>query len=109
MRADVELPEPLEELDQVADGRVAEDLGRAVVVGAGDPLGQVGDQPGELLQERLLGQPDRLLEPGRDPRPLLLVELRAERHQVVGRLDRGEVPGDGEEAARASRGSRPAL
>ena len=92
---------------EVVDGRVAEDLGRAVLVGAGDPLGQVGDQPGELVEERLLGELDRLLEPGRDPLLLLLVEAGRECDQVVGRLDAGEVPGDAEEADAASRGSRP--
>ena len=63
--------EPVEELAQVADGRVAEDPGLAVLVRPADPLGQVGDQPGELVEERLLGELHGLLEPGRDPRPLL--------------------------------------
>ena len=105
--ADVQRAEPLEELAQVVDGRVAEDLRRAVLVGARDPLGQVGDQPGELVQERLLGELDRLLEPRRDPLLLLPVEVRREPDQVVGRLDVGIVPGDAEEADAASPGSRP--
>ena len=58
-----------EELDQVADGRLPEDLGRAVVVGAGDPLGQVPDQPGELVEERLLGKPAPPRRTGPRPAP----------------------------------------
>ena len=95
---DVERPEPVEELGQVADGRVAEDPGLAVLADARDPLGQVGDEPGELVEERLLGELDGLLEPGRDPRPLGLVQPRRELHEVIGRLDRGEPPLDPEEA-----------
>ena len=55
------------------------------------------DHRGELIEERLLGQPDGLLEPGPDPLLLALVEVGRELDQVVGRLDGGEVPRDAEE------------
>ncbi len=93
-----ERSESLEEVAQVVDGRVAENLGRAVLVGAGDPLGQVRHQPGELVEERLLGELDRFLEPRLDALLLLLVEARREPEQVVGRLDVRIVPADTEEA-----------
>ena len=83
---------------RLLDGRVAEDPGLAVLADARDPLGQVGDQPGELVEEGLLGELDGLLEPGRDPGPLGLVQPRRELHEVVRRLDVGEVPLDAEEA-----------
>ena len=54
---------------------------------------------GEFLEERLLGQPDGLLEPGPDPLLLALIQIGCELDQVVGRLDRGEVEGDAEEPA----------
>ena len=41
---DVERSEPLEELGEVSHRRVAEDLGRAVLVRPRDPFGQVLDQ-----------------------------------------------------------------
>ena len=69
--ADVQLAEPLEELGQVLDRRVAEDLGLAVVL-AREPLGQVGDQLGQFGGERLLGQPHGLVETGLHPLALLL-------------------------------------
>ena len=107
LRADVQLAEPAEEVRQVVHGRVAEDPA------AGRPrptpviaLAQVGDQPGELLQERLLGQLHRLLEPRRHAGPLLLVDGRAELPQVVGRLDAGEVPRTSNRPTSVS-GSRP--
>ena len=56
------------------------------------------DEPGELVEERLLGELDGLLEPGRDPRPLGLVQARRELDEIIGRLDAGEVPVDVEEA-----------
>ena len=73
-------------------------LGVAVLVGAADPLGQVIDHRGELVEERLLGQPHGLLEPGPDPLLLVLVQLGREPDQVVGRLDGREVPRDAEQA-----------
>ena len=93
--------------DRLSTAESRKTLRLAVLARAGDPLGQVRDQPGELLEERLLGQLHRLLEPRRHAGPLLLVDGRAELQQVVGRLDAGEVPGDGEQARPASRGSRP--
>ena len=98
LRPDVERPEPVEELGEIADGRVAEDLGLAILADARDPLGEVGDEPGELVEEGLLGELDGLLEPGRDPRPLGLVEPGRELDQVVGRLDVGEIPVEAEQA-----------
>ena len=96
--ADVQGAESLEEVAQVVDGRVPEDLRRAVLVGARDPLGQVSDHLGELVQERLLGELDRLLEPRPDPLLLLPVKLRRDADQVIRRLDVGIVPGDAEES-----------
>ena len=68
--ADVQLAEPLEELGQVLDGRVAKDLRLAVFV-ARQPLGEVRDQLGQFGGERLLGQPHGLIEtrpaPARTP------------------------------------------
>ena len=107
LRADVQRAEPVEELDEVADGRVAEDLGLAVLAGARDPLGQVRDQPGELLEERLLGQPHRLLEPGRAPAPAPArrAPARAARGSRAAR-PRGS-PRRRRRGRPASRGSRP--
>ena len=67
---------------------------------AGEVFRLDGREPGEALDG---------LEPRRHARPLLLVEPGAELHEVVRRLDGGEVPGDAEQARPASRGSRPAL
>ncbi len=90
--ADVEPPETFEELSQVLDGRVSKDLGLPVV-GPGESLGEMLNQPGELLQEGLLRQLNGLVEPGLDPLTLLLVEGGIELLEVVRRFHRGEVPG----------------
>ena len=106
--ADVQLPEPLEELGQVLHGRVAEDFRLAILL-ARQPLGQVGHQLGQFGGERLLGQPDRLVETALHPLAFLFVELRVELLKVVGRFHAGEVELDGEQASQATRDSRPAL
>ncbi len=51
---------------------------RRLAVAAAQPLGQVRHQLGELAQERLLGQFNRLLEAAREPLLLFLVEIRVE-------------------------------
>jgi hypothetical protein len=104
--SDVQRAEPLDEPVQVLHHRVAEDLLGAVLVRARDPLREVRDQAGELVDEGLLGQPDGLLEARPDPLLLPPVEVGCELDQVVGRVDRWEVPGDAEEAPQR-RGSRP--
>ena len=48
---DVERPEPIEELGQVADGRVPEHPGLAVLADARDPLGEVCDEHVVLMGE----------------------------------------------------------
>ncbi len=70
----VQRAEPLEEVVEIAHDGVAKHLRRPVLVGTRDPLGQVIDQAGELVDERLLGQSNGLLEPGPDPLLLALVE-----------------------------------
>ena len=65
--ADVQRAEPIEEPVQVLDRRVAEDLLAAVLIRPGDPLREMADQPGEVLEERLFGQADSFLEPSADP------------------------------------------
>jgi hypothetical protein len=62
-RPDVEVPESLEELAQVLDRRIAKYFGLAVLIAA-EPFGQVRDELGQLLGERLLRQADGLVEAG---------------------------------------------
>jgi hypothetical protein len=58
---------------------------------------------GELLQKGLLGQPHRLFEAGADALLFPVVDLRAQAHQVAGRLHGGEIPLDSEQAAHLGR------
>jgi hypothetical protein len=88
--ADIEVAEPLEERSQVFDGRIAEDFRLAILVTA-QALGQVADQPRQLVGKCLLGQLHRFFEPGRYALRFLGVELRAELPQVLGWLDRWKV------------------
>src|SRR5208337_5414353 len=76
---------------------------RARRAGARDALGQVSDYLGELVQERLLGKLDRLLEACPDSFLLLPVKLRRDADQVIRRLDVGIVPGDAEESDQSRR------
>ena len=55
VRADVELSEAPEELEQVLDRRISEDFRLAVEL-PGEPLGQVFDQSIEFSEKRLFGQ-----------------------------------------------------
>ena len=57
---------------------------------------------GQLAGKGLFGQPDGLVETGRDARLLLLKQLRAELAQIVRRLDRRKIPLDGKQATQTS-------
>ena len=64
--ADIQLAEPLEELGQVLDGRVAENFRLAVFL-TGKPLREMRDQLGQFGGERLFGQPHGFIEPATAP------------------------------------------
>ena len=89
--ADVELAEPVKELREVLDGRVAKHLGPPVGL-AGQPFDQMGHQLLQLLDKRLLGQLHRFVETSGHAFAFGLVQVRLELPQVVGNLQRREIP-----------------
>ena len=82
-------------------------FGRAVLVGSRDALGQMSDQLGELVQKRLLGKLNGLIEARLHPLLLLPVEVRREPEQVVRRLDVRDSPRRRRRGRPASPGSPP--
>ena len=75
VRADIEFAEPLEELGEVGDHRVAEHLRLAVDL-ASQPFGEMLDQLRQLFSERRFGQLHRLIEAGLHAAAFLCVQLR---------------------------------
>src|SRR5688572_27601420 len=81
IRADVEPLEPLKEIAEVRDRRVAEDLRFAVLLAA-EPFGKVFHKPGQFVGKGLLREFDGFTESRLHPLALLAVEFRREALEV---------------------------
>jgi hypothetical protein len=99
-RSNVELLEPLKELEQVRDRRITEDLVRSVVA---EPFRGVTDEMTKLIGERLLRKSHRLFEAGLDPCAFAVVKLRTDTQQILRRIARGIVPRDREQVIKGRR------